>query len=158
MYTPNDTLFQFRGARLLSAMFPAFPENLAQELTALAATGTDDDMGFILQVLRAYQGQQTTHMVVKELVARLPEDDRRLEIAEICLQSTGVVSGEFGFVDAYRARKSQIEKWLTDTRQQVRNFAERFMRRLEQGIAAEQRRAEQSKEMRRRHYEDPEKD
>jgi len=158
LYTPDDALFQFRGARLLGAMFPAFPENLARELASLAATGADDDMGFILQVLRAYQGQQTTHEVVKELVARLPEDDRRLEIAGICLQSTGVVGGEFGFVDAYRTRKAQIETWLTDTRPQVRSFAERFARRLEQSIAAEQRRAEQNKEMRRRHYEDPEKD
>jgi hypothetical protein len=149
LYTPDDTLFKFRGARLLSAIFPTFPENLAHELTALAATGTNDDVGFILQVLRAYQGQQTTHEVVKELVARLPEDDRRLEIAEICLQSTGVVGGEFGFVEAYRTRKVQIETWLSDTRPQVRSFAERFVLRLEQRIAAEQRRAEQEKEMRR---------
>ena len=113
-------------------------------------------MGFILQVLRAYQGQQTTHEVVKELVARLPEDERRLEIAQICLQSTGVVGGEFGLVEAYRTRKAQIETWLSDPRPQVRNFAERFIRRSEQSIAAEQRRAEQDKEMRRRHYEDPE--
>jgi hypothetical protein len=158
LYTPDDTLFQFRGARLLSAMFPAFPENLAHELTALAATGTDDDVGFILQVLRAYQGQQTTHEVVKELVARLPGDDGRLEIAENCLQSTGMVRGEFGFVEAYRTRKAQIETWLTDIRPQVRSFAKRFVRRLEQSIAAEQRRAEQDKEMRRRHYEDPKKE
>jgi hypothetical protein len=74
LYTPDDTLFQFPGARLLSAMFPAFPANLAHELTALAAAGTEDDVGFILQVLRAYQGQQTTQEVVKELVARLPEE------------------------------------------------------------------------------------
>jgi ppGpp synthetase/RelA/SpoT-type nucleotidyltranferase len=156
LYTPDDTLFQFRGARLLSAMFPAFPDNLAHELTELAAAGTDDDVGFILQVLRAYQGQQTTHEVVRELVARLPEDDQRLEIAEICLQSTGGVAGEFGLVEAYRARKAQIETWLSDPRPQVRRFAERFTRRLEQSIAAEQRRAEEDKEMRRRRYEDPE--
>lgn len=122
MYSPDDTLFQFRGARLPSAMFPAFPENLARELTALAATGTDDDTGFVFQVMRAYQRQQTTHEVVKELVARLPEDDRRLAIAEICLQSTGVVGGEFGTVEAYRTRKAQIETWLTDTRPRVRSF------------------------------------
>ena len=158
LYTPDDALFQFRGARLLGAMFPSFPENLAHELTALAATGTDDDLGFILQVLRAYQGQQTTHEVVKELVARLPEDDQRLGIAEICLQSTGTVSGEFGFAEAYRTRKAQIETWLNDARPRVRTFAERFVRRLEQSIAAEQRRAEQGKELRRRHFEDPEKD
>jgi ppGpp synthetase/RelA/SpoT-type nucleotidyltranferase len=156
LYTPDDKLFQFRGARLLSAMFPAFPENLAHELTALAATGADDDVGFILQVLRAYQGQQTTHEVVKELVARLPEDDPRLEIAETCLRSTGVVGGEFGFVEAYRTRKAQIETWLTDARPPVRSFAEKFVRLLGQSIAAEQRRAEQNKEMRRLHYDDPE--
>ena len=114
LYTPDDALFQFRGARLLGAMFPAFPENLARELTTLAATGTDDDVGFILQVLRAYQGQQTTHEVVMELVARLPEDDPRLQIAETCLPSTGMVGGEFGFVEAYRTRKAQIETWLSD--------------------------------------------
>jgi hypothetical protein len=154
LYTPNDTLFQFRGGRLLSAMFPAFPENLARELTTLAATGTDDDVGFILQVLRAYQGQQSTHVVVKELVARLPEDDPRLQIARICLQTTGVVGGEFGFVETYRARKAQLETWVSDTRPRVRSFAEKFARQLEQSIAAEQRRAEQGKELRRRNYED----
>jgi hypothetical protein len=135
-------------------MFPGFPENLAHELTGLAATGTNDDLGFILQVLRSYQGQQTTHDVVQALVVRLPEDDPRLEIAEVCLQNTGTVWGEFGFVEAYRGRKAQIETWLSDPRSQVRRFAERFIRRLEQSIAAEQRRAEEDKEMRRRRYED----
>lgn len=56
--------------------------------------GSDDNLGFILQVLRAYQGQSTA----QEVVARMPGDDPRLETAEICLMSTGVVSGEFGFV------------------------------------------------------------
>ena len=87
---------------------------------------------------------------------KLIGDCKRLEIAEICLQSTGVVGGEFGFVEEYRTRKAQIETWLSDTRPRVRSFAERFAQRLAQSIAAEQRRAEQDKEMRRRHYEDPE--
>jgi ppGpp synthetase/RelA/SpoT-type nucleotidyltranferase len=155
LYTPGDTLFQFRGGRLLSAMFPSFPPNMAQELTTLARDGSDDDVGFILQVLRAYQGQHTTHAVVKELVARLPEDDQRLGIAEICLLSTGVVSGEFGLVEAYRERKAQIEAWATDARPRVKDFAERFVRRLDQSIAAEQRRAVQQREIRRRDFEDP---
>jgi hypothetical protein len=81
-----------------------------------------------------------------------------VKIAEICLQSTGVISGEFGFVETYRSRKAQIETWLTDARPKVRSFARRFVRRLEQSIAAEQRRAEQDKEMRRRQYEDPEEE
>ncbi len=158
LYALDDTLFQFRGARLLSAMFPSFPESLARELGNLAAMGNDDDVGFTLQVLRAYQGQRTTHEVVKELVERLPEGDPRLRIAEICLQSTGVISGEFGFVEEYRTRKAQIEAWFADPRPRVRSFAKRFVRRLEQSIAFEQRRADQHKEMRLRRYEDSTKD
>jgi hypothetical protein len=69
-----------------------------------------------------------------------------------------MVSGEFGFVEAYRVKKAQIATWLSEPRPQVRSFAMRSIRRLEQSIAAEQRRAEQNKEMRRRQYEDPEKD
>jgi hypothetical protein len=68
-----------------------------------------------------------------------------------------VVAGEFGLVEAYRTRKVQIETRLSDPRPQVRRFAERFIRRLEQSIAAEQRRAEEDKELRRLRYEDPEK-
>jgi hypothetical protein len=67
LYTPDDALFQFLGARLLGVMFPSFLENLARELATLATTGSDDDVGFILQVLRANQGEQTAHEVVKEL-------------------------------------------------------------------------------------------
>lgn len=152
LYAPDDTLFQYRGARLLSAVFPTFPENLARELTALARTGSDEDLGFILQVLRAFQGQETTHPVVKEVVARLPEDDPRLAIAELCLQTTGVVSGEFGLVEGYRQRRVQVEAWTADERPKIRAFAERFVRRMEQSIAAEQRRAEEQREMRLRRF------
>jgi hypothetical protein len=156
LYKPGDPLFQFRGARLFTAIFPEFPESVAAEFLVLAANGSDDDLGFIVQVLRAYQGQPTMHQVVKELIAKLPENDGRLELLEICLQSTGVVAGEYGLVEAYRARKGQIEEWRADDRPKVRGFAERFARRLDQSIAAEQRRAEQGKEMRRLAYDAPE--
>jgi hypothetical protein len=65
------------------------------------------------------------------------------------------VSGEFGLVEAYRERKAQIEAWATDARPRVKDFAERFVRRLDQSIAAEQRRAVQQREIRRRDFEDP---
>jgi hypothetical protein len=66
-----------------------------------------DDIGFVLKGLRKYQGQPATHDVVKELVVRLPADDPRLGNVEISLQMTGVVSGEFGFVEAYTAKKAR---------------------------------------------------
>ena len=41
----------------------------------------------------------------RRIVVRLPADDPRLMKVEISLQMTGVVSGEFGFVEAYTAKK-----------------------------------------------------
>jgi hypothetical protein len=119
----------------------------------MAAHGSDDDIGFVLTVLRKYQGQPATHDVMKELVVRLPADDPRLMKVEISLQNTGVVSGEFGFVEAYTAKKAAIASWLDDERPRVREFAEQYMKKLDRMAAAEQRRAEQSRELRRREFE-----
>jgi ppGpp synthetase/RelA/SpoT-type nucleotidyltranferase len=152
-YRPDDILFEFGGAQLLSAVFPAFPPAFAQILSEMAAHGSDDDIGFVLTVLRKYQGQPATHDVVKELVVRLPADDPRLMKVEISLQMTGVVSGEFGFVEAYTAKKGAIASWLDDERPRVREFAEQYLKKLDRMAAAEQRRAEQRRELRRREFE-----
>jgi hypothetical protein len=152
-YRPDDILFEFRGAQLLSSVFPAFAPAFAQILSEMAAHGSDDDIGFVLTVLRKYQGQPATHDLVKELVERLPADDPRLIKAEISLQMTGVVSGEFGFVEAYTAKKSAIASWLDDGRPRVREFAKQYMKKLDRMAAAEQRRAEQRSELRRREFE-----
>jgi hypothetical protein len=152
-YRLDDILFEFRGAQLLSAVFPAFPSAFSQILSEMAAHGSDDDIGFVLTVLRKYQGQPATHDVVKELVVRLPADDPRLIKVEISLQNTGVVSGEFGFVEAYTAKKAAIASWLDDERPRVREFAEQYMKKLDRMAAAEQRRAEQRRELRRREFE-----
>ena len=152
-YRPDDILFEFGGAQLLSAVFPAFPPAFAQILSEMAACGSDDDIGFVFAVLRKYQGQPATHAVVKELVVRLPADDPRLMKVEISLQNTGVVSGEFGFVEAYTAKKKAIASWLDDERPRVIEFAEQYMKKLDRMAATEQRRAEQRSELRRREFE-----
>ena len=151
-YRPDDPLFEYREAQLLSAVFPDFPGGFARKLLAMAASGSDDDIGFILRILRRYRGEPATHGVLKQLVDRLPDDDPRLQQAEICLQNTGVVSGEFGFAEAFRAKKAEISSWANDDRPKVRAFAEHFTRYLDQRIASEQRTAEQRKEMRRREF------
>jgi hypothetical protein len=152
-YSPDDLLFEYKGAQLLSAVFPAFPQPFALILSRMATDGTDDDIGFILIVLRKYRGEPATHDVVKHLVARLPADDPRLMKVEICLQIAGMVSGEFGFTEAYRRKKAEIASWLDDDRLRVKEFAGQFMRKLDRMIAAEQRRAEQGKELRQREFE-----
>jgi len=90
--------------------------------------------------------------VLKAVIARLSEDDQRLKKVEICLESTGVVAGQFGFVEAYRAKKAEIAAWLDDESAKVKAFATRFMARLDLRIASEQRSAEERLELRKRDY------
>ena len=72
------------------------------------------------------------------------------------LDSTGVVSGEFGMVEAYQCKKEELRSWLSDPRSKVQAFAETHIRTLEGIIASEQRRAETDHELRRRDW--PEED
>ena len=119
----------------------------------ISANGSDEDVEFVLWILQNYKGEAATHPVLKALVNRLSEDDPRLVQVDISLQNTGVVGGEFGFVEAFRAKKAAMASWLDDPRPRLKGFAAEYIRRLDQRIASEQRSAEQMKEQRKRDFE-----
>lgn len=137
---------------MLHAVFPQITDAFEAELFALAQTGNDEDINFILSILRSYDGGTFLHQVCKALVEALPEGDKRINEVTIILESTGVVSGEFGMVQAYQRQKEEIRDWLSDPRAKVRDFAELHMRSLDRAIAAEQRRSETEYELRRRDW------
>src|SRR5208283_3946900 len=101
-------MFQFTGGRLLHAVFPSFTGGLAGAFVRLVEGGGDDDVEFALHTLHNYRGEATLHPVAKAIVGRLPGDDGRLGRVEILLENTGVVSGEFGMVEALSERKALI--------------------------------------------------
>ena len=150
----GDSLFRFHGGRLLAAVFPTFPDEFAKLLSDLAANSSDDDVQFILGILQNYKGEPATHPVLKALVNRLPGDDPRIAKVEISLQNTGVVGGEFGFVEAFQRKKAEMESWLQDDRPPVRTFAKEYIRKLDGRIASEQRSAEHRKELQKRAFEE----
>lgn len=149
----GDHLFRFNGGRLLSAIFPKFPEHFAGKLIEMAEKGSDEDIEFVIGILQNYKGKPVMHPVFQALVNRLSENDPRLVEIDIALQNTGVVAGEFGFVEAYRRKKAEMDPWLSDPRPRVKGFAEKYVRELDLRIASEQRSAEQSKELRKRAFE-----
>jgi ppGpp synthetase/RelA/SpoT-type nucleotidyltranferase len=152
LYSPDDQLFEFGGARLLSQVFPACQEPFAAQLAQLVALGSDDDIGFVVKVLRSYRGNSVIHNLAKQLIARLADEDPWLREVEICLETTGLVSGQFGLVEAFRTKKAEIAAWLNDESPRVKAFAGRFIARLDNQIASEQRSAEERLELRKREY------
>jgi ppGpp synthetase/RelA/SpoT-type nucleotidyltranferase len=153
-YSSNDIMFQFKGGKLLHNVFPQIGAELEASLIRILQEGTDEAIDFVRGILRTYHGEVFLHGICKEIVDKLPEDDKRLGEIEVVLQATGVVSGHFGFVEVYQRRKDEVSDWLNDSRPKVRSFAERYQRSLDRTIAAEQRRSESDYELRRREWPD----
>jgi hypothetical protein len=153
-FVTDDTMFQFRGGRLLAISFPNFPNAFSQELLSCVQTGHRDDIEFVIRVMSSYHGEAFLNEVCRAVVRALPAGDPLLSDVEIILQSTGVVAGAFGFVEAYTKKKEEMAGWLTDHDPHVREFAESYVRLLDRRIAAEQRRSEEGLEMRKRMYDE----
>jgi ppGpp synthetase/RelA/SpoT-type nucleotidyltranferase len=154
-FVSGDPVFQFRGGRLLASSFPNFTEAFGRKLQSYVQTGNRDDIEFVIRVMSSYHGEAFLNETCKAVVRALPAADPLLPDVDIILQSTGVVAGEFGFVETYTKKKQEMAAWLEDNDAHVRAFAESYVRLLDRRIAAEQRRSEENIEMRKRMYDDP---
>jgi ppGpp synthetase/RelA/SpoT-type nucleotidyltranferase len=150
----NAEFFEYRGGRLLPLVFPEFTPELEGLLKEVLATGGAGAARCVADVLAGYRGSPATHELYKLIVEAVPEGDPVLGAVEVALISTGVVSGEFGMVQAYQRKKAEIQPWLCDSRPRVKAYAEAYDRMLDRMIAAEQRRSEEDLEARKRQYGD----
>jgi len=142
--------FRFRGGRLLSRAFPNCTPEFAAALAELVKAGGDTEADCSLAILQNYLGETSTYAVLKEIVSRFPNDDRKMGGVRISINSTGVVSGEFGLAEASWVKKESLTTWLTDERHAVKAFAEKHLAELDRMIASERRRVEAEREMRNR--------
>jgi hypothetical protein len=152
IFEEDSRLFRFRCGRLLSATFPFCPPNFAEELAKLADEGTEVDVRFILSIMENYHGEETTQEVLKRIIKRFPNDENIRTSVIISLGSTGAVMGEFGFANALRDKLEIARSWQTDSRPEVRSFADAHIQSLQLRIADEQRRAEERKALRELEY------
>jgi hypothetical protein len=155
-YQEHRELFEFGGGRVLSNAFPNCTAEFADELVKVVKAGGQIEADFSLAIIRNYQGEKSTHGILKEIVSRFFDDQQKVSAVEHCIDSTGVVMGELGFADAYRKRQELMTDWLNDERRAVKEFAQKHLKSLSLQIAQEHRRAESSKEMWRREFQDDE--
>ena len=148
----NRAFFQYCGANLLKIIFPDLAEPFGAKLLELVRTGERQDIEFVLSVLRNYEGEPFLHGICREIVAILPEIDEFLGIVLMVLRSTGVVTGEFGFAEAYEGKIEEIKPWLNDENEKVRNFAADYVTGLKNTAKSERRRAEEDIELRKHAY------
>lgn len=151
-YDGNYGFFILRGAKLLHVIFPEFPEAFETELLRVLEGKNEGDIAFVLAVLRNYEGVLAIHRVCKEVVRILPRHSTLLREIMVVLESTGMVSGEFGFAEAYEQKKLEIKDWLEDSDDKIKEFAREYTAVLDAMIAAERKRAEEDIALRKHKY------
>lgn len=143
---PN--LSEFRGGRLIADLFPNFEPPLQQLLQTHVVTDRDGII-FVLSVLRAYQGQAFLHPLLQEIVDRLDAGDDLLTIVRIVIDSTGVLMGEYGSVEAHEIRMRIVAVWANDSRVKVQEFGARYLKSAKNSLAWERRHADANIAMRK---------
>jgi hypothetical protein len=151
-YDEDPHLHEYRGGRLLHHSFPELIEPVAAQLVELARQGDERDLKFILKSLAPYEGAEQLYPVAMEVVNQLEPGDNLLNRVSDVLGMTGVLAGEFGFVEAHAQRKALIERFSKDPRPRVQAYARERARELAQHMAWEQRRAAREVAQRRRQF------
>ncbi|WP_417319679.1 hypothetical protein [Erythrobacter aureus] len=141
--------FEYGGGRLVARTFPDLDDPFIDKLVAIVRHGNRDDVAFAVAILNAYEGSERIDPVAKAAIAALEPGDDILEEVARALGQSGVVMGEFGFVERLEGQLVRLRTWLEDGDARIRAFAEDHVRYLERAIVAETQRAEASKAARR---------
>lgn len=151
--TETASLFPYYGAaRLIKAVFPTFEKPLQDLLMVYVRTGKPADIEFVVAVLRAYGGSVPILPICKEIIKVVPERSSAWDEMAAAFESTGVVVGEYGMVQAFEAKRDEIEPWMRDDDPRVRAFAAWLTETLGQLIVHERQRADESLALRKHKY------
>ncbi len=143
VFSNNDVLIIYRFARLIANVFPDFPIELQEQLIDLIKTKKEEYLHLVFAIFRNYDGRPIIHNVSKEIVKFGSKSNDQISELMSVLMNTGVVSGEYGFVEAYRQKIEEMQAWLKDDDQRVRKFAASYIETLEKRIEFEQKRADE---------------
>jgi hypothetical protein len=125
---------------------------LELELQKLIQSGRKKDAQIILRILRSYEGQSSSHSICRKFIEKYGNDKNYVRELHAILSKTGVVSGEYGFVEAYKQKKTAIQSWKEDTHPAIQNFISGYEEYLDGNIEHESLRAHENTELFKRRF------
>ncbi|MGY2338470.1 hypothetical protein ACW9HW_04380 [Pseudomonas sp. SDO5532_S415] len=148
----SSTMFSYRGARIINSAFPEFNDPLETLLLKYIESGDELDIEFVLGILRTYDGSPKIQNICKAIIKTVPERSRTWNEVAAAFESTGIVRGEYGLVEAYESKVLKLSSWVNDGDERVRIFAEWLIGRLQSLIALERQRTDQNLALRKYQY------
>jgi hypothetical protein len=154
-YSQKTGRFEWEASHLIQAIFPSFNKDLETELIKLIKSKKEKKAKIVLSILRAYKGESFIHNVCKNFIMHSPYVEKFKDSLFIALSQTGVVSGEYGFANAYKQRLEEVQPWKKDRNKAIKAFINEYEDYLNKQIVFERKRADEDIELRKREYGSP---
>lgn len=149
----EDSLENWYASKLIENIFPSFSSDLESFLLSLVQKKDTKGLEIALHILEKYEGESFLYTVVREIIKLYPMDETlKNRLYRILSGIKGVVSGECGFLDAYKLKKEQIKNWLNDSSTEVKEFAVEYDKFLDELINHEKDRVDKQIAFRKREF------
>jgi len=132
-------------AGLIKNIFQDFEDLLERELIEIVNSREEKRLYIIFNILNAYEGKEFLFSkdIGKEIIKKYYSNSKVRKHLISSLSRTGVVSGEYGFVEALERKKELIQGWQKDEGSEIKSFTEEFKYILDKQIVYEKKRADE---------------
>jgi hypothetical protein len=151
-YNKKYGLFYWEARHLIRAIFPIFNEVLEKKLIEFIKSKEGRKVEIVIRILRAYKGEEFLHNICKEWIKEYPKNEDYHKEIFIILSQTGVVSGEYGFVEEFKKKKEEIQSWKKDKNKAIQLFVKKYEGFLDKRILYEKKQADEVIELRKRQF------
>ena len=149
----NQWLLGWEASNLIEDIFPSFSLTLESTLANIINGGQKNAIQIVSSILSKYKGQDFLWGTVKAIINKHAFDKDYKDIEEDlfgCLSHMGVVSGEYGFVEALQKKKEQIQQYKNNESEAVKVFVQNYENYLNQGIDYQRKLADEEIELRKK--------
>lgn len=151
-YKKKHWLYHWEAGELLQKIFPTFKGELESYFLRILPRKEKKEANIMLQVLNRYDGDRSIFGFCKQFIVTYNDEPELLKELMHVLSQTGVVSGEYGFVEAYTQQKKEIRKWNKTKNPYIKQFVKDYVDYLNACISAETKRSDEQVEFMKLEY------
>ena len=134
----------------VSHLFQRLGKGFSEIIASLIEKSGDDNL---LKAARAMHSIDGTNFELCIEIIRKTDNKKILSQVDSNMYTTGVVSGEYGLVEAYEKKAKMLEKYKTDENERVKKFADRMSKSFLDSAKRERQRADEEKQLRKIEFE-----
>lgn len=144
--------YKWEAGNLLNMIFPKIDDKLKEVFTIIIKEKKLDRLNQIFWILDKYEGTADVLRIVYEIVKNFEVTNKIRNRLFSMLSNIGVVTGEYGIVEAYKTKIKNIEPWLSDAESKVVEFAKGYKTYLENIIKYETARVDKELDLMRSEF------